>query len=101
MSPLHEGIRVSTAYACSSISIRTHLPRSASGRAGFSLELGIVMEGAALGVRAAPAICLTTADAAVRLREQPALEPPPRCRADNPRRPAGSGRSYMLPRGPC
>ncbi len=39
-----------------------------------------------------PRIYITTADAAVRLQEQPALEPPARCRADNPRRPAGSGR---------
>jgi hypothetical protein len=51
--------------------------------------------------RAAPAIYLTTADVAVRLQEQPVLEPPPRCRADNPKRPAGSGRSCRLPRGPC
>ena len=47
-----------------------------------------------------PRIYITTADAAVRLQEQPALEPPARCRADNPRRPAGSGRSCRLPRGP-
>jgi hypothetical protein len=51
-------------------------------------------------VRAAPAIYITTADAAVRLREQLALEPPARCRADNPRRPAGSGWSCRLPPGP-
>jgi hypothetical protein len=42
-------------------------------------------------VRAASAIYITTADAAVRLREQPVLEPPVCHRADSPRQPDGSG----------